>query len=230
MKAVNLIPTEQRRVQATGKRSGSAYIVVGVLATLLVMVAAYVFTANNVTDRESKAAAAKAEADRLQAEVAQRGNFVNFADIKKTRLASVVTVASTRFDWERLMRELSLVMPAGSWLQSSDASVSGDVEGESTTTTAGTPVAPTPKANLVGCTPHQSDVARMMVRMRQIHRVTDVELNESSTQLGDNTEVTVGSCGRYYQFNITLSFAQTPPSTEAPRGDSNVPASLGGGS
>jgi Tfp pilus assembly protein PilN len=230
MKAVNLIPSEQRRAQATGKQNGSSYIVIGVLVTLLALVGAYVFTSNNVKDRNSKAAAAKVQADRLEAEVAQRGAFTNFSDIKKTRLTSVVTVASTRFDWERLMRELSRVMPEGSWLQSSDSSVTGDVEGETTTNDTGTAVAPMPKANLVGCTPDQSDVARMMVRMRQIHRVTDVKLNESSTEVGDNTEITANSCGKYYQFNITLSFSQTPLGTEAPRGESSVPASLGGGS
>jgi Tfp pilus assembly protein PilN len=230
MKAVNLIPTEQRRVQATGKQSGSAYVLIGLLVTLLAMVGAYVFTSNNVTDRQNEAAAAKAEADRLEAEVAQRGAFTNFADIKKMRLASVVSVASTRFDWERLVRELSRVMPENSWLQSSDASVTGEVGSESTTSPTGTPVASTPKANLVGCTPDQSDVARMMVRMRQIHRVADVELNQSSTELGDQEEAAVGSCGSYYQFDITLSFTQAAPDSEAPRGQSNVPAALGGGS
>ena len=230
MKAVNLIPTEQRRVQASGKQSGSAYVVIGVLVTLLALVGAYVFTSNNAKDRTSKAATAKAQANKLQAEAAQRGDFTNFSDIKKTRLASVMTVATTRFDWERLMRELSRVMPEGSWLQSSDASVTGDVEGESAATDTGTAVVPMPKANLVGCTPDQSDVARMMVRMRQIHRVTDVKLNQSSTELGDNTEITANSCGKYYQFDITLSFSETPPANEAPRGDSSVPASLGGGS
>jgi len=230
MKAVNLIPTEQRRVQASGKQSGSAYVVIGVLVTLLALVGAYVFTSNNAKDRTSKAATAKAQANKLQAEAAQRGDFTNFSDIKKTRLASVMTVATTRFDWERLMRELSRVMPEGSWLQSSDASVTGDVEGESAATDTGTAVVPMPKANLVGCTPDQSDVARMMVRMRQIHRVTDVKLNQSSTEVGDNTEITANSCGKYYQFDITLSFSETPPANEAPRGDSSVPASLGGGS
>jgi len=230
MKAVNLIPTEQRRVQASGKQSGSAYVVIGVLVTLLALVGAYVFTSNNAKDRTSKAATAKAQANKLQAEAAQRGDFTNFSDIKKTRLASVMTVATTRFDWERLMRELSRVMPEGSWLQSSDASVTGDVEGESAATDTGTAVVPMPKANLVGCTPDQSDVARMMVRMRQIHRVTDVKLNQSSTELGDNTEITANSCGKYYQIDITLSFSEAPPANEAPRGDSSVPASLGGGS
>jgi Tfp pilus assembly protein PilN len=229
MKAVNLIPTEQRRVQASGKQSGSAYVVIGVLVTLLAMVMAYVVTSNKVTDRESQAATAKSEADRLEAEVKQRGTYTNFADIKKTRLASVVSVAEGRFDWERLMREVSRVMPDDSWLQSTDASVTGEIDGETATSSTGVPVAASPKAKLVGCTPDQQDVARMMVRMREIHRVTDVELNESAREPGDNSEVSAGTCGRYYQFDITLDFAQSPP-TEAPRGEANVPASLGGGS
>jgi Tfp pilus assembly protein PilN len=230
MKAVNLIPTEQRRVQASGKQSGSAYVLIGALVTLLALVGAYVLTANSATDRQNKAAAAKAEADRLEAEVAQRGAYTNFADIKKTRLASVASVASSRFDWERLMRELSRVMPDNSWLQTTDASVTGEVGGEGTTTATGTPVASTPKANLVGCTPDQSDVARMMVRMRQIHRVTDVELNNSSTELGDQGEAAAGNCGSHYQFDVTLSFTPAAPESEAPRGESSVPAALGGGS
>jgi Tfp pilus assembly protein PilN len=230
MKAVNLIPTEQRRVQATGKQSGSAYVVVGALVALLALVGAYVMTTNSATDRQNKAAVAKAEADKLEAEVAQQGAYTNFADIKKTRLASVVGVATTRFDWERLMRELSRVMPAGSWLQSTDASLTGDVGAEATTSSTGAPVAPMPKANLVGCTPDQQDVARMMVRMRQIHRVTDVQLNNSSTELGEASDAGTGSCGSNYQFDITLSFTQAAPESETPRGASSVPAALGGGS
>jgi Tfp pilus assembly protein PilN len=230
MKAVNLIPTEQRRVQASGRQSGSAYVVVGVLVTLLAMVLAYVVTSNKVTDRENQTAAAKAEADRLEAEVKQRGSYTNFAEIKKTRLASVVSVAESRFDWERLMRELSRVMPEGSWIHNTDASVTGEIDGASTTSSTGTTVAASPKTKLVGCTSDQSDVARMMVRMRRLHRVTDVELNESSVEPGDSSEATVNTCGPYYQFDITLSFAQSAPDTEAPRGEGSVPASLGGGS
>ena len=232
MKAVNLIPTEQRRLEATGKRPGSSYILIGVLATLLVMLAAYVFTANNVTKRENEATAAKAEADRLEAQAAQRKDFVNFAQVKELRLASVKAVAGTRFDWERLMRELSRVMPRGSWLQITEASVTGKVTGSETSAPAAgaTAVVPQPKVNLVGCTPDQSDVARMMVRMRQLHRVSEVELNESVTQLGVSGDAGVDNCGRLYRFDILVSFEPTRPQNEAPRGESVVPASLGGGS
>jgi Tfp pilus assembly protein PilN len=228
MKAVNLVPSEQRRARPTGNRSGGAYVVVGLLATLLVMVAAYVVTTNKVTENQNDAAAAKAEADRLEAEAAKRSSFTNFADIKQARLTSVAAVAGSRFDWERLMRELSLVMPTGSWLQSSDSSVTGDVTGSETAPAEAT--VSQPKANLVGCTPHQPDVARMMVRMRQMYRVTDVELNQSATEVGVEEEATADSCGRYYQFDLTLTFSEAPAVSEAPRGTSRVPVSLGGGS
>jgi len=232
MKAVNLIPTDQRRAQASGAQAGSSYVVLGVLAVLLLMAVAYVFTSNNVNSRTSDAAAAKSEADQLEAQVAARGAYTNFSQVKEQRLASVRTVADTRFDWERLMRELSRVMPSGSWIQATDASVTGNVTGSDpvTTTTTGQPVAVQPKANLVGCTPDQSDVAAMMVRMRQLHRVSDVELNESVRQLGTSGDASVDNCGQYYKFDITVTFDAAETSTEAPRGESQVPASLGGGS
>jgi Tfp pilus assembly protein PilN len=231
MKAVNLIPNEQRRAHGSGAQAGSSYIVIGVLVTLLVMVAGYVLTSNKVTQDKNDTAAAKAEADSLEAEVAQRGSFTNFSQIKETRLASVSGVAETRFDWERLMRELSRVMPSGTWLQTTDASVTGEVAGaEASTPVAGAVVAPQPKVNLVGCTPDQSDVAGMMVRLRQLHRVSDVELNQSSTQLSATGDASVDNCGRNYQFDLLVSFSPTPPQTEAPHGENVVPTSLGGGS
>lgn len=231
MKAVNLIPTEQRSAQPSGSRSGSAYVVIGILATLLVMAAAYVFTANNATERQSEAAAAKAEADRLEAQAAQSEPFTNFAAIKQTRLASVGMIANSRFDWERLMRELARVVPKGGWLQSTEASVTGETGDAAAAASAATVAAPQPTATLVGCTPKQSDVAGMMVRLRQMHRVSDVQLVESSTEPGgDSSELSFDSCGRYYSFNVTVSFAPTRPMNEAPRGERTVPASLGGGS
>ena len=231
MKAVNLIPNDQRRAQVSGAQSGSSYMVIGVLVTLLAMVAGYVVTSNKATEGKNQAAAAKVEADRLEAEVAQRGSFTNFAQIKETRLASVSGVAATRFDWERFMREMSRVMPNGSWLQSADASVTGEVAGaEADTAVPGTVVVKEPKANLIGCTPEQSDVAQMMVRLRQLHRVSDVELNQSTTEVGAASAASVESCGRYFQYDLIVTFSPTPLETEAPLGEAVVPASLGGGS
>ncbi len=227
MKAVNLIPNDQRRAQASGEHKGGSYVVLGVLAVLLVMAVVYVLSANGVNDKTSKAAAAKQEAEALEAQAAQLDSFSDFAAIKEQRLTAVVAAAKTRFDWERLMRELSLVMPTGSWLQTTQASVLGDPT--AVVSPADPAAAPTgPSATLVGCTPKQSEVAKILVRLRSLHRVVDVELNESLREQ-DVEDVTVDSCGPLYKFDVTVTFAPAAP-VEAPRGANSVPASLGGGS
>jgi Tfp pilus assembly protein PilN len=230
VKPVNLIPQDQRRRRASDSDAKGAPIALGVLAALLAMVVVYVMTANTVTERKGEAKNASAEADRIEAQASRQTGYTDFAQIAATRTQSVAGVAATRFDWERFMRELSRVMPAGSWLQSADASVQGDPSstGAPAPTTA-TATVPAPAANLVGCTPGQDDVARMMVRLRQLYRVDDVELNESTAGAGD-TAAGVDSCGALYTFNLTVKFTATEPPRETPRGSNSVPASLGGGS
>lgn len=229
MKAVNLIPSEQRRARASGEGAGGAYVVLGVLGLLFVMATLYVLTANQVNDRTTKAEAASQEADALEAQSKQLGSFTNFASIKDQRLASVIMTSQTRFDWERLMRELSRVMPAGSWLQTTEATVVGDDTAATTGAVSSTPTPTGPTAKFSGCTPTQRDAARLMVRLRQMARVSDVTLNESAQESPD-AETTFDSCGRLYHFDVTVSFAPVPSATEAPRGSNSVPAALGGGS
>jgi Tfp pilus assembly protein PilN len=229
VRAVNLVPQDQRRrgsVEGDGK---TAPIVLGVLGALLVMVVVYVLTSNTITERKSDAKTASAEADRLEARAGKQTGYTDFAQIAVTRTQSVASVAATRFDWERFMRELSHVMPVGSWLQSADASVTGDPASGSTTPAADPTALKTPAATLIGCTPGQDDVARMMVRLRQLYRVDDVQLNESTAGAVDE-DAGVDSCGSLYTFNLTVKFTATEPSTQTPRGAHGVPASLGGGS
>ena len=227
MRAVNLIPSDQRRATPTGKASGAAYVVVGVLAVFLAMAVAYVLTSNKVNEHETNAAEAKQEADALEAEAARLGSFTNFATIKNQRLAAVIATSKTRFDWERLMRELSLIMPEGSWLRTTSASVLGEESPTAETPTAGSATGPT--ATFVGCTRKQSEVATLMVRMRHLHRATDVKLNQSAQETTDG-EASIDSCGRLYQFDVTVSFDPVAPAREAPRGSVRVPVSLGCGS
>jgi Tfp pilus assembly protein PilN len=233
MRAVNLVPQDQRRRAPSDGGGKSAHAVLGVLAVLLAMVVGYVLTSNTVTDRQNETEAARVEADRLEAKAAQKGNFADFASIARTRMQSVAGVAASRFDWERFMRELARVTPAGTWLQTADASTTGDA-GAPTTAGAQPPAPATatgsPSANLVGCTPSQSDAARLMVRLRQLHRVEDVELGSSTKEDESTGSAGIESCGGGYKFDLTLKFSPAAPASEAPRGETRVPASLGGGS
>jgi Tfp pilus assembly protein PilN len=234
MKPVNLVPQDQRRRRPSEGSGKGAHAVLGILAVLLAMAVAYSLTANSITEKESQAEQARIEADQLEAQAANKGNFTDFAAIAQTRTASVAAVASTRFDWERLMRELSRVMPEGSWLTSASASVTGATDAASATAPADPATAGAgagaPSATLVGCTPKHSDVARMMVRLRQLHRVVDVELTQSSRADAEGATAAIDSCGRTTSFDLTLTFSPTSPVADAPRGETRVPASLGGGS
>jgi Tfp pilus assembly protein PilN len=228
MRPVNLLPQEQRRRTPREGSGKTAYAALGVLALLLAMVVAYVLTSNSVTERKNDAEAARVEADRLEAEAAQKDNFTDFAQIAQTRMQSVADAARGRFDWERLMRELSRVLPEGSWLHATDASTTPD-SSDPVPDPAAAPAPTGPTANLVGCVPEQSDTARMMVRLRQMHRVEDVEL-ASSAQESPTEKPTFDNCGSSYKFDLTVTFSATSPASDAPRGATRVPASLGGGS
>jgi Tfp pilus assembly protein PilN len=231
MKPVNLLPDHHRRGARQGAISGGAYAVVGLLAVLLAMAVVYTLTTNQVKSRTADAAKVRQEADRAEAEARSKASFGSFAQIKQTRLASVKQLASGRFDWERWLRELSAIMPEGSWLSEASASTTGSGEsGQPSPTPAAATAAGKPSATLKGCTRRQGDVAKLMVRLRQVYLVEDVTLNESEKGEG-SAATTVTDCGPLYQFDLLVTFkAAAPTGKEAPQGRNAVPAALGGGS
>jgi hypothetical protein len=122
------------------------------------------------------------------------------------------------------MRELSLVLPRGSWVKEVDASASGS--DDTSDQAAGQPTGQ-PNAKLTGCTPKQPETAKLMVRLRRMHRVDDVSLKESKQETPGGA-ATLASCGKLYAFDLTVSFLTAPPPQGA-GGGKPVPTALGGG-
>jgi len=235
MRPVNLLPDQHRGVSGGGR---GAQVLLGVLGALVLMVGVYAVFANKVNSQKTEAAQARQEAQDIGARADALGTFGDFARVKRNRLASVESLAGVRFDWERLMRELSRVVPRGSWLSTTNASVTGDLtsttasssSSSATSSTAGTSASlGQPAANLIGCSPRQSEVAKLMVRLRHLYRATDVTLNESGRE-ADTAAASLDSCGRYVKFDVTVAFGAAPASGEGPGDRKDVPASLGGGS
>jgi Tfp pilus assembly protein PilN len=236
VRPVNLLPDQRRRVAGTGPANG-AYVVVGVLAVLLVMVLGYTLVSNQANSRKTELAKTTQEADALEAKAKTLGAFGSFAAIKEARTASVKQLATGRFDWERTLRELAAVLPRGGWVSEAAGSVTGNAGGAATPATAAPAAqgaAAKPSLNLKGCMPSQTAVASFLVRLRKLYLVEDVSLKESVTASGTAAtaaKATVDSCGRLYQFDIAVTFkAAAPTGKEAPRGSDAVPARLGGGS
>ena len=221
MKPVNLLPQNERAVKPAEGLSGSSYVVLGVLGALLLGVLTFVFSQNQVNDRAGKIEKAEAESQQAQQRATALGAFGSFASVKQQREESVRELAKARFDWERFMRELALVLPAGTSLLDVSASTdgstaSGGAAGSSApapapapapTTSSGstgsagatdpTAAAAGPKAEITGCALTQKRVATLLVRLGQLHGASEVELKESASDdsAGASASATTDSAG-----------------------------------
>src|SRR3954452_15774257 len=147
MRPVNLLPARYRPARASGDRPAIGYAAIGALAVLLVMVLLYVTTNNGINDAKDKTAKAQAETAVAQQRIAQLQAYGNFASLKASREAAVRSVAEVRFDYERLMRELALVLPHDTYMTTFTAAPGG------TTDSSGTASATGPSVNVTGCAP-----------------------------------------------------------------------------
>ena len=246
MRAVNLLPEQHRRTAPSGERSGSAYFVLAALAVMLAGAIAYVVVSNQVTAGKEEAATLSAQAETAEAKVAQLAPFGEFSALKEARVIAVSELATSRLDWERLARELALVLPKDTWLTSVDGSTGMSADEAAAPSAPGEePAGPTVK--LTGCAKSQPAVATALVRLKRLNGATDVQLDESSRvneskpkstkgkvkeeDAGDAGVAEAAGCGDGYGFTATVELAPVEPVLPAQADKhAEVPASLGGGS
>ena len=125
MRPVNLIPVEDRRGDSAPLRTGPvAYIVLGALVLALAGVTMLVLTDNKISDRKGELAQVKSEDAAAKARAESLASYTQFAALHEERVQTIASLADSRFDWERVMRELSLVLPGDVWLTNLTASAS----------------------------------------------------------------------------------------------------------
>src|SRR3954451_8978325 len=110
MKAVNLLPSEQRgsakttaaaAPSASGGSAFGAYVVLGVLAFAVAAFAMYTLAGNVIKDREAKLARVTQEAAATQAKASALQSYADFKTLATQRLATVKGLAAACFDLER---------------------------------------------------------------------------------------------------------------------------------
>jgi Tfp pilus assembly protein PilN len=184
VRPVNLIPPEEQRGEHAPLRTGPLpYILVGALVAVLVAVAAMVLLDNQISDREGEVAKLEQE-DAVEAARALRlSSYTQFQSLSEQRVATVSSLADSRFDWERVMRELSLVLPDNAWLVSLNASVAPGAGGGSSSGGNLRGSVPGPALELTGCATGQEAVAGFVTALKDIDGVTRVGVQ--SSELGD---------------------------------------------
>jgi Tfp pilus assembly protein PilN len=180
VRPVNLLPSEDRRGSAAPSRAGNlAYALVAVLAIAVAGVAATTLLGKSVKDKEAELAALEREEAELTARAASLSSFASFEQLKEDRVATVTSLAESRFDWERVMRELSLVLPNRVWLVNVTGTVSPEVQVQDGAGIGLRSEVPGPALELDGCARSQRDVARLIASIEDIGGVTRVTVAQS---------------------------------------------------
>jgi Tfp pilus assembly protein PilN len=182
MRPVNLIPSGERRGEKAPLRTGvMPYVIVGLLLLALGGVTLVVITGNKVADRKAEVASLQSQVNAEQAQAAQLSDYSNFAELQQARQETVTSLATSRFDWERTLRELAIVLPGDVWLTSMNASASAD--SSSGAAAAGSSLASDgvtgPSLDIKGCASGQAAVAKFLAALRDIDGVTRVTVMSS---------------------------------------------------
>jgi Tfp pilus assembly protein PilN len=216
VRPINLIPAEERRGSHKPMRGGPvAYIVLGALLAALVGVILLVVANGQISDHTAEVATLKEETAIAEAEAARLAPYTQFHEVRSQRTTTVSNLADSRFDWERVMRQLSLVLPSNVWLTNLTGTVRPDVSvsnGESISlreSIAG------PALSMVGCAAGQEAVANFVTALKDIDGVTRVGVQSSQLPGGSGGESVSASGGcqtRSFiaQFQIVVAFDAAP--------------------
>jgi len=225
MKAVNLLPSDQRGAAKvitpaaapkapTGDAFG-AYAILGALALVVIAVAAMVLTKNTINDRKAELARVDLQVQSVAREAAALKPYADFKQLADARVQTVQSLATSRFDWEQTLRDLSRALPSDTRLSTFAGKVAG---GDASGGTA------SPTIDLSGCTGSQTSTAKLMARLRAVRGVTRVSL-KSSAKTGGGAATTGASGGSLCKkgsaptFSLTLSFERfNVPAVSAPAG------------
>jgi Tfp pilus assembly protein PilN len=246
MRAVNLIPSDQQRGAggAAGRSNGGAYILLGVLALLVVMAAAYVHSGKSVKDKQAQVTTLNEQATTAETTASSLTSYTKFASIRAKRVETVSQLAASRFDWSHALHEVARVLPGNAWLSQMTATTSPTVSvgGAGGTLRQSLNV---PAITIQGCTTSQSAVATLMARLRLIDGVQRVSLEDSTKGALQPKSATTtqtaasgasGDCrgghANFPIFNVDVFFAQTStvPSSNPGTGSTTTAAATTGAS
>jgi Tfp pilus assembly protein PilN len=232
MRAVNLLPVEQRPGQSVGagRSQGGAYAVLATVGGLALMAFLYGEAKHEVSSRRAQAAAVTQQAHQAQADAERLAPYTSFIALRNQRMQDVETLVDSRFDWAHVLHEFGRILPAQASISSltgtigsSGASSSVAAAPASTASTpvtsatssssvsSATPTGSVPTFTLAGCATSQAAVALTLERLRLIDGVKEVTLQSATEGNAGSGVAAGGGCsGRDSSFSAQVAFDPLP--------------------
>lgn len=228
MRPVNLIPPEERTGERRPMRGGPlAYVIVGALAAAVIGVAVLAVTGNQISESKAEITRLESETSAVEARAQALDAYTQFHTVSTQRATTITSLADSRFDWQRVMHELALVLPADVWLINLTGTASPNVSVDGAGSVALRSTIPGPALELTGCAPSQSAVARFIQALKEIDGVTRVgvqtsSLSDSGSGSGSGSS-TCSSDSSVAQFQMVVAFDAAPVIAEE-EGEAVAPA------
>jgi Tfp pilus assembly protein PilN len=224
MRPVNLIPADQRSGGRKPMKGGPlAYIVLGAMVAALLGVTLLVVTGNQISERKAEVAQLQREQAAVEARAHTLAAYTQFHTVQDQRVATIASLADSRFDWDRVLRELALVLPADVSLDSLTGTAKPGVTPEGAISLPLRDSISGPALEMTGCAGSQDSVAGFIQALGDIDGVTRVGV-ESSTASSSSEGVDSGSAGTSTgcqaaassaHFQIVAAFDAAPVASEA---------------
>jgi Tfp pilus assembly protein PilN len=179
MRAVNLLPLDLR---VGRRRPPTAAIGIAGVGVLIVSALVIGFvSANDAADkREQELATLERELAETRRAAKPKPEQANVTAERDQRLTALSDAMTKRLAWDRVLREVSLVLPEDVWL--STLAAAGGTSGDATA-----PTSPTGAQTITfnGFTYSQEGVARLLNRLGLVPDLTNVKLQTSTvTEVG----------------------------------------------
>jgi Tfp pilus assembly protein PilN len=201
MRAVNLVPRDETRAR---KQPGAVSLTAVLGAVLLTAVLSgwFLMASSGVSGRQADLDGLRAELAAIPPPPPPPETNSNLVAEKDARLTFLGQALASRIAWDRVLREVSLVIPDDVWLEAMntngpDLNAAPPAPGEPA-------VAPVGGFNITGYTYSHDGVARLLARLAVIPHLANVRLGSSVLDTG-GTRPTV-------KFAITASL-RTPGAT-----------------
>ena len=193
MRAVNLLPRDD---SGQGRDGPAAPVLVacgGAVVLTLVLALGFLSASSKVGHQKSALADLQAQLAAVPKPQTESPVAGKLAQERQSRVGALAAALSTRVAWDRILREVSLVVPDDVWLINLSAKSPG----------AGGAPPPTPSDQFVvsGYTYSQDGVARLLSRLAVLPDLSHVNLESSTRQKVGNRSV--------FQFKIDAGVRAT---------------------
>jgi Tfp pilus assembly protein PilN len=181
MRAVNLLPGDQAD---QGRKVPPLPVLAGCVGAVLIsalLAVMFLSASSGVAKKQQALEQIQAEYAALPAPVPASPVVAGLPQQRQTRVTALTTVLAQRVAWDRLLREVSQVVPSDVWLVSLTA-LAPSISPASAAPAAG---AAAPQSFVVtGCTYSQDSVARFLARLSVVPDLSGMTLGKSSTDTG----------------------------------------------